>query len=564
MKLSKANIPYTLLVSSRDIEVGDTLAADCFTQGGQKVASKGDEIDDKVMRQIQNMGVKKAWIERKVVEWMPEAEAKFQGYERIETHDVSPLHFQILTNFQGAFSTDGIDQLLERITESNLKLEDIDLKDKIETISKKSKRVSRQETRLKEKINELEDENLRERYYQVLSAARPQAVNPSEIKEGKAALGRKIQGFLESLNDLKSELSAIILNMDENRLEALFNLDNLGSYEDTPAFADAFVFFERMFSQTDYEDDDILEELFTTSRNFLAEMFYERNLDENKLETIDTILWENFNPQLPHWFMALGQPGKLKSYLLAHGVNTGILLSQLYLRSDKDPLNETEDLTLACLLKDIGMVLVPHSYHLHEKDLTEEQEQKLKIHPMISREFLEQLAPHHPETLDLVSAHHENIDGSGYPRQIQGLDQDQRLLNICDMFDAMTSPRVWRAAIPPNEAMTYLKDDAGDLIDANWVTHLIKEIGVFPVGTVVRLSNEEPSIVVAQNSSRPDKPQVIPVQELTSENGELTVIDLESDELSIQSGGTSRKAPIAIRKRFRQNDQIVSRFIKSS
>ena len=46
MKLSKASIPYTLLVSSREIEPGDTLAADCFTRGGQKVASEGDEVDE--------------------------------------------------------------------------------------------------------------------------------------------------------------------------------------------------------------------------------------------------------------------------------------------------------------------------------------------------------------------------------------------------------------------------------------------------------------------------------------------------------------------------------------
>lgn len=143
-----------------------------------------------------------------------------------------------------------------------------------------------------------------------------------------------------------------------------------------------------MFSQTDYEEDDVLETLFSTSRGLLHEMFYERSFDKEKLNRITSLLWDDFSPDLPHWFMALGQPGELNSYLLAHSVNTAILVSQLYRAHDGFPEHTPEKLTLACLIKDIGMVLVPQSYHLHQEDLSEEQQQKLKIHPMISREFL--------------------------------------------------------------------------------------------------------------------------------------------------------------------------------
>lgn len=123
---------------------------------------------------------------------------------------------------------------------------------------------------------------------------------------------------------------------------------------------------------------------------------------------------------------------------------------------------------------------------------------------------------------------------------------------------------MWRAPIPPNDAMKYLREDAGESIDESWVNHLIRTIGIFPVGTVVRLSNDEPSIVVDQNPNRPDKPRVIPVQQLMQSNGELDVLDMKESNLSIQAGGTSRKAPLAIRRKFLQSDQISDRFIKSA
>lgn len=562
MKLSKASIPYTLLVSSREIEAGDTLAADCFTRGGQKVASEGDEVDEKLKRQMENMGVRKAWLERRIPEWMPLAEAKLRGYEILETHDVSPVHYQILTNFQGAFSTEGIDQLLQRIAEADHEIEDERLQETMESLSDTVGTLKRREEKLREKIDDLEEEELRERYYQLLSAAQPQAIDPSKIEQGKSALGRKIQGFLEELNDLKTELSGIILNMDENELIAFFDLENMNNYDNSADFADSFVLFERMFSQTDYEEDELLDELFGTSRDLLHEMFYDRTLDQGKLDRITALLWEDFSPDLPHWFMALGQPGELNSYLLAHGVNTAILVSQLYRTYDEGPEHDPEDITLACLIKDIGMVLVPQSYHLHQEDLSEEQQQKLKIHPMISREFLDDIDGDHASAYDLIEHHHENIDGSGYPRSIENLGPDERLLNVCDMFDAMTSPRMWRAPIPPNDAMKYLREDAGESVDEGWVNHLIRQIGIFPVGTVVRLSNDEPSIVAYNNPKRPDKPTVIPVQQLMQSNGELDVHDIESTELSVQAGGTSRKAPLAIRQKFLQHDQISERFIK--
>lgn len=565
MKITKANVPYTLLVSERKIEPGDTLAADCFDRNGQKIASEGEEVTKKLKRRMKNMGVRKAWLQRRIPEWMPLAEAKIRNYDIAETHDVTPLHFQILTNFQGAFSTEGIDQLLSRIRESDT-AEEMDFEEELNSLFDQTEQLSRREKKLHRQIDDLEDEELRERYYDLLAAARPQAVDPSKIEQGKHGLGRKIQDFLEQLNALKTDLSQIILDMNENELVAFFQLENLGDYDSSPDFADSFVLFERMFAPTDHEDDPLLDELFSTSRQFAQEMFYDREFDEDKLQRIDTILWEDFEPDLAHWFMALGQPGELKSYLLTHSVNTAILTSQLYLSSSKSPERETEHITLACLLKDIGMMLVPQSYHLHQEDLSDEQLNKLKIHPLISLEFLDDLTSGYDKTLELIEKHHENIDGSGYPRGSDRLDQDQRLINVCDMFDAMTSPRMWRAPIPPSDAMKYLREDAGDSIDEGWVNHLIQQVGIFPVGTVVRLSNEEPSVVLANRPTRPDKPVVVPVQSLMQSNGEtgLDVIDLEEANLSVQAGGTDRKAPLAIRRKFTQSDQISSRSIKSS
>lgn len=548
MDLAKAEVPFSILVSLREIQEGDRLAGDCFGRGGQKIAREGQRVDSQLKRRLKNMKVRQAWVERTIPEWMPPAEAHLFDFELIERLDVSPLHYQILINFQGTFSTTGIDRLLTLLEERIDHLSNEQIKE-LKSIRAQFDSLKGTEETLRDKINELEDEGLRKAYRQLLSAARPQAVDTSTIKEGPAALGRRIQSFLESLQRLNSRLSDIVLELDVAEIEHLVHLDDVETYQETSNFLDSFLLFERLYQIPTIEDEVQVQQLFELCQDLYQEMFYERRLNNERVDEIVELLWEDFDPELPHWIMSLAQPGEPAGYLMAHSVNTAILSSQLYLRADKNPVTSPRSITLACLLMDVGMILVPQTFHLHQGEMSKNQRQKTRVHPIISRDFYYDLTKKNDDTSELIERHHERIDGSGYPRREKKLNADARLLTVCDMFDAMASPRMWRKAIPPANVFKTLGEESGNTLDEEWVMALIQEIGVYPVGSVVRLSNDEPAVVIDHNPNNPARPSVLPIKSLMNDSygGKVS---LQDSNLAIESGGTSLKAPAGIRNKL--------------
>lgn len=547
MDLARAKVPFSLFVSQREIQEGDVIAGDCFGRGGQKVARKGQEVTPKLKQRLKNMNVRQAWVERTIPEWMPPAEARLFGFKMSKRINVSPLHYQILINFQGTFSTSGIDHLLDLFEKEFDKLNSN--KNQLEQLQQKFDRLKQTEEKLLHKINQLEDQTLQKAYRQLISTARPQAVDTSKIKQGPAALSRRIQSFLESLQRLNSKLSDIVLELDVDDLEAIIQLDDVDKYRETSNFLDSFLLFERLYQIPTIEKEPQVEELFETSEELYQEMFFDQNINEEKLDAIVELLWEQFDPELPHWIMSLAHPGKPAGYLLAHSVNTAILSSQLYREALSQPVTSRRSITLSCLLMDIGMVLVPQSFHLHPGQMSSTQRKKTRIHPIISQDFYYDLTRRKDDTSELIQHHHERIDGSGYPQKKDDLNRDVRLITVCDMFDAMASPRMWRSAIPPAHVFQNLREEAGKTLDESWVMTLIKEVGIYPVGSIVRLSNDEPAVVTDHNPSNPELPEIIPIKSLMN-NDQTGKISLEESNFSVQSGGTSIKAPRGIRQRL--------------
>jgi len=123
-------------------------------------------------------------------------------------------------------------------------------------------------------------------------------------------------------------------------------------------------------------------------------------------------------------------------------------------------------LQIASMLHDIGMVAMPDSVLLNPGKLDERQLATMRKHPLLSvrimegMEFLEQEIP-------AVRYHHERFDGKGYPEGISGptIPLTARILAVADAFDAMTSPRAFRAAKSIAEAMDELNRDAGSQFD---------------------------------------------------------------------------------------------------
>src|SRR6202142_1180908 len=136
---------------------------------------------------------------------------------------------------------------------------------------------------------------------------------------------------------------------------------------------------------------------------------------------------------------------------------------------------ETEALQAASLLHDIGKLAVPEHIISKPGKLTPEEFEKMKIHPIIGAEILEQVDFPYP-VVPIVRAHHEKWDGSGYPYGLKGeeIPIGARILAAVDCLDALASDRQYRKALPLDEVMQRLAAESGKSFDPKVVEVLKK------------------------------------------------------------------------------------------
>ncbi|MGO9085693.1 MAG: HD domain-containing phosphohydrolase [Candidatus Sulfotelmatobacter sp.] len=128
--------------------------------------------------------------------------------------------------------------------------------------------------------------------------------------------------------------------------------------------------------------------------------------------------------------------------------------------------DDTEALQAASVLHDIGKLAVPEHIISKPGKLTPEEFEKMKIHPIVGAEILEQVDFPYP-VVPIVRAHHEKWDGSGYPLGLVGeaIPIGARILAAVDCLDALASDRQYRRALPLNEAMARVVAEAGRSFD---------------------------------------------------------------------------------------------------
>jgi putative nucleotidyltransferase with HDIG domain len=129
----------------------------------------------------------------------------------------------------------------------------------------------------------------------------------------------------------------------------------------------------------------------------------------------------------------------------------------------KLPASLRRDLAVGGLLHDVGKLSVPLEILQKPGPLDDEEFAEIRKHPEAGRRLLEELGGF-PETVrKLVSDHHERLDGTGYPNGLKDgeLTIETRVLAVCDVYDALVSDRVYRAAWTPERALALLQEESG-------------------------------------------------------------------------------------------------------
>lgn len=132
------------------------------------------------------------------------------------------------------------------------------------------------------------------------------------------------------------------------------------------------------------------------------------------------------------------------------------------------------DLAVGGLLHDIGKLRIPDEILKRPGPLSQREFEVVEEHPEWGRRLLRELGGFPDSVLRLVLNHHERLDGSGYPHGLErgGIDLDTRILSVCDVYDALRSRRVYRAAWTHEEAVRLLRGSAGTIFDARCVDAL--------------------------------------------------------------------------------------------
>ncbi len=217
------------------------------------------------------------------------------------------------------------------------------------------------------------------------------------------------------------------------------------------------------------------------------------------------------------------------NYLFSHMVNVGVI-SVAVCRSMGLSAKEIWDIFVGGMLLDVGMMQVREELWLSDKRLSDFQRAEIEKHAEFGYNAIRRAKGAEEQWAIPALEHHERIDGSGYPdrKNARSLSLGSRILAVCDVYESLLHDRLWRKAFSPDAAIRELLRQP-DKFDREILSHLAKTIGVYPVGSRVKLSDNREAEVVGTNAADLLRPVV-----QIANNGGAVRVDLSArPDLSI-------------------------------
>lgn len=240
----------------------------------------------------------------------------------------------------------------------------------------------------------------------------------------------------------------------------------------------------------------------------------------------------------PDAMAAVAAGGQADNYNFLHSVRVCLrtCLVARELVSDPDVLLR---ICRAALLHDVGKALIPDEILMKRGSLSDTEMDEMRRHAEYGARVLLTQGHADPLTVRVAFSHHIGYDGSGYPEVPAGFEVDwvTHLVQVCDVFEALTSERPYKDELSPGEAFSVLLD-IRERFHPAVLQHFIRTVGLYPMGTMVRLDSGEAARVIHASSDL-HRPRV---RILTEADGE-TPVDREIAEVDLsdpqQAGGRS-------------------------
>jgi len=203
------------------------------------------------------------------------------------------------------------------------------------------------------------------------------------------------------------------------------------------------------------------------------------------------------------------------NFLPIHSVNVGVIAANLGFAFDFDKVI-LSDLCTGALMHDIGMLIIPQDIINKPEKLTDKEYELIKLHPSYGLKFLRNMKNFPDLTEEIISQHHEKIDGTGYPEGKKGekISRFAQIVGIAEIYEAISHSRPYREQTKnlSDSVKTIIQEESSSF-DKEVLRAFMNYITVYPVGSIVELNNQEIGVVQKINRNFPLRPVIGIIQD---------------------------------------------------
>ena len=255
----------------------------------------------------------------------------------------------------------------------------------------------------------------------------------------------------------------------------------------------------------------IAQEVLTRAKQETVQMFQDARMGNSINTEGAAILVDEITQSVSRNAAAMLSITRIKNkddYTYLHSVAVCALM--IALGKHMDYQGDIQSLGMAGLLHDIGKTFIPDEVLNKPGKLTDEEFRIVQEHPLKGWQHLKQNNDVDDICLDVCLHHHERVDGKGYPDKLSGNDLSlvARMGAVCDVYDAITSARCYKSGWEPADALKKMAEWKEGHFDDAVFNAFVKTIGIYPVGTLLKLKSGRLAVVMEQSSKTLLKPKI--------------------------------------------------------
>lgn len=252
----------------------------------------------------------------------------------------------------------------------------------------------------------------------------------------------------------------------------------------------------------------IYDENFSDFKSMVKDIGNGKSIDTVRVQNIVGELKENFT-SVNDIITSLNRIRNTDDYTYSHSLNVSLLSSLIAKWLGMGEI-QCKLLSYCGLLHDIGKSRISPEILNKPGALTAKEFEEIKKHPVIGYKILENNVAIHKDVAYGVLMHHEREDGSGYPFGVKSpqITLFAKIIAIADMFDAMTSNRVYKKRQTPFDVFQIYESEYLTKCDTHILLTFLKRIASFYIGSKVRLSNDLWGEIIFINDKAISKPMI--------------------------------------------------------